>query len=185
MACVRLNFHHKRRAFAENEIPPVTPCQQGKSLPAALERIRRYTTISSDRTNPLSFIWLSGFARVEGKDGAGETIPPCLGRRTGGTGRGAQSAGRRSRRTFCLRIAPYLLDFTDVTTFFCESSSARRFLPMRARPACFASLWRTGPARSVGFTQGSLPAGWLTFPVTITATGGRASRRCSSARASS
>ena len=38
---VRLNFHHKRRAFAENEIPPVTPCQQGKSLPAALERLHK------------------------------------------------------------------------------------------------------------------------------------------------
>ena len=38
---VRLNFHHKRRGFAENEIPPVTPCQQGKSLPAALERLHK------------------------------------------------------------------------------------------------------------------------------------------------
>ena len=38
---VRLYFHRKRRAFAENEIPPVTPCQQEKSLPAALERLHK------------------------------------------------------------------------------------------------------------------------------------------------
>ena len=38
---VLLNFRHKRRAFAENEIPPVTPCQQGKSLPAALDRLHK------------------------------------------------------------------------------------------------------------------------------------------------
>ena len=38
---VRLDFHHKRRAFAENEIPPVTPCQRGKSLPAALDRLHK------------------------------------------------------------------------------------------------------------------------------------------------
>ena len=38
---VRLNFHHQRRAFAENEMPPVTPCQQGKSLPAALGRLHK------------------------------------------------------------------------------------------------------------------------------------------------
>ena len=63
---VRLNFHHKRRALAENEIPPVTPCQQGN----------RFPPLSSDCTNPLAFIGLSGFARVEGKDGAGETMPP-------------------------------------------------------------------------------------------------------------
>ena len=38
---VRLDFHHKRRAFAQNEIPPVTPWQQAKSLPAALERLHK------------------------------------------------------------------------------------------------------------------------------------------------
>ena len=43
-------------------------------LPA--NRANRFPPLSSDCTNPLSFIWLSEFARVEGKDGAGEIIAP-------------------------------------------------------------------------------------------------------------
>ena len=81
----------------------------------------------ANRTNPLSFIWLSEFARVEGKDGAGEIIAPVRpmnrrDRRRGAAGERDrqeypnEAEGRRSRRTFCLRITPYLLDFTNVTT---------------------------------------------------------------------
>ena len=38
-------------------------------LPA--NRANRFPPLSSDCTNPLAFIWLSGFARVDGKDGTG------------------------------------------------------------------------------------------------------------------
>ena len=43
-------------------------------LPA--NRRDRFPPLSGKCTNPLFFIWLSGFARVEGKDGTGEIIPP-------------------------------------------------------------------------------------------------------------
>ncbi len=43
-------------------------------LPA--NRANRFPPLSSDCTNPVSFTWLSGFARVGGKDRAGEIIAP-------------------------------------------------------------------------------------------------------------
>ena len=45
---VRLNFHHKRRASAETRF---------RLFPA--NRRDRFPPLSSDCTNPLSFIWLS------------------------------------------------------------------------------------------------------------------------------
>ena len=63
---VRLDFHHKRRVRGERD----SACY---SLPTGLNR---FPPLSNDRTNPLSFIWLSGFARVGGKDEQGD-YPPC------------------------------------------------------------------------------------------------------------
>ena len=62
----RLNFHHKRRASRKTRFRLLLPAN----------RANRFPPLSSDRTNPLSFIWLSEFARVEGKDRAGEIIAP-------------------------------------------------------------------------------------------------------------
>ena len=124
---VRLNFYHERRGFAENEI---SACY---SLPTGQIASRRSRAIAQI---PASFIWLSGFARVEEKDGAGEIIPPVrpMNRRDWEGERKAENrfhgsagardrqenlneaAGRRSRLAFCVRITPYLFDFANVTT---------------------------------------------------------------------
>ena len=125
---VRLDFHHKRRAFAENEIPPVTPCQQGKSLPAALERlhkslgfhlVERICSCGWERRNRKIIPLVRPMNR--GEPGGERKAENRLHGSTGARDRQEylnEAEGRRSRRMFCVRIAPYLLDFTEATAFF-------------------------------------------------------------------
>ena len=118
---VRLDFHHKRRAFAENEIPPVTPCQQGKSLPAALERshkslvfhlVERICSCGWERRNREIIPPVRPMNRRD-REGSAKRKTHFMGPLESATIRISKRSRRcRSRRTFCVRITPYLLDFT-------------------------------------------------------------------------
>ena len=123
-----------------NEIAPVTPCQQGKSLPAALERLHK----------SLGFHLVERICSCGRERRSREAVPPVrpMNRRGLGGERKAEnrlhgSAGERdrqeylndapgcrSRRRFCVRITSYLIDFTNVTTVWGRATSPRRLLPM-------------------------------------------------------
>ena len=125
MKALRLNIHHKRFAFAENEIPPVTPCQQERSLPAALERlhksvvfhlVERICSCGRERRSRGDYRPVRPMNRRdwEGERKAENRLHWSAGERDRQEFLN-EAAGRRSRRMFCVRITPYLIDVTDVT----------------------------------------------------------------------